>query len=42
MNKDKVNLNAEEMEELASVEAAADSSAQAADAELDFNKSVLM
>ena len=28
------------MEELASVEAAADSSAQAADAELDFNKSV--
>ncbi len=40
MNEDKVNLNAEEMEELASVEAAADSSAQAADAKLDFNKSV--
>ena len=40
MDEDKVNLSVEEMEELASVEAAADNSAQAADAELNLNESI--
>lgn len=40
MDKEKMSLSVEEMEEFTAVEAASDSSAQAAGAELDFNKSV--